>query len=321
MSRNKTAVFLFSAFALTGIVFVILFQTSSIKNTIFNLSYGDYYTLIDIPFKFLQIQQCKAKHNFIILVHSSPKNVERRNVIRETWASRYDTDVDIFFVIGFPTDEKSKEELNKEVLKHKDFIQGDFDDTYHNLSYKHVMCLKYTHYHCPSVNYLVKVDDDVYVNIRVLEKFLKMYSETLKYTDKILCSPMGGPVLREGKWAVQIEEFSNETYPPYCSGFAIIYPKSVVEALYTQAQNSRYFWVDDAYVSGMVAGEAGVTQLDVGPLMMKAAEMKDVLKPNFDMDIRPVIFGPLEMDKENMVKLHKFVKKHGRKSSLLEYLI
>lgn len=281
----------------------------------------DYNRLIDIPFDFQHIPVCRNKHNFIILVHTSPNNIGRRNILRQTWASTNETDIDIFFLIGKSEKVYDRPKLEEEILLHKNFIQGDFLDTYHNLTYKHVMGLKYVFYHCPNIEYIIKVDDDIFVNTHVLDNFFKMLKTKDGIDNKILCTLRDNdPVPRIGKWAVDIYEFPHGKYPPFCVGFAIIYTKKALEMLYNAAQKMRYYWIDDVHVSGLVANEVGVKHVDISQLSVHPHELFLIMTGKFKTDIRPVLFGPPDTKARNIQKLHAFIGKYGRKISIMDYL-
>lgn len=277
--------------------------------------------LIDIPFKFLHLPVCKKSQKFVILVHTSPANIERRQVLRESWAAKNETEIDVFFVTGVPKNINDQKTLEKEIIEHNNIIQGDFLDTYHNLTYKHVMGLKYVFFYCPEVEYVVKIDDDVFVNTHVVSKFFDVYTERFGQTKDILCTKrVGHSVLREGKWAVQTKDFPDDKYPPHCLGFAIIYPRKAVELLYLQAQRLRYFWIDDVHVSGSVAKAAGVGQIDISLLTMSNDEMEIAISDSYDIEMRPVLFGPVETDGSQIRSLSKYFKHRGRRVSILDYL-
>lgn len=54
-----------------------------------------------------------------------------------------------------------------------DIIVEKFYDTYNNLTLKSVMLLKWVINNCVNLTYLMKVDDDMFVNIPALLKSLK----------------------------------------------------------------------------------------------------------------------------------------------------
>ena len=92
--------------------------------------------------------ECGEKKPFLlILISSAPANVEKRQAIRETWGQRNPINY-VYFLVGMS--KKHKADLEMENLHHNDLIQGNFVDTYKNLTYKHVMALKWVKDHCSS---------------------------------------------------------------------------------------------------------------------------------------------------------------------------
>ena len=49
--------------------------------------------------------------------------------------------------------------------RHRDIIQGSFLDSYGNLTLKTRMALKWTVEDCPSAKYVMKTDDDMWINV------------------------------------------------------------------------------------------------------------------------------------------------------------
>lgn len=99
----------------------------------------------------------------LILVHSAPRNWHKRNVIRETWGQK-DSRARIFFLLGAVKSSSMQTRLKQENNMFQDIIQGNFYDAYRNMTYKHTMALKWFVYNCPKLKYLIKTDDDVFVN-------------------------------------------------------------------------------------------------------------------------------------------------------------
>ena len=68
---------------------------------------------------------------------------------------------------------KLQASLYRENYHHRDIIQGNFIDSYRNLTYKHAMGLKWVKYFCNGADYVLKTDDDNYINIFGVIRFLK----------------------------------------------------------------------------------------------------------------------------------------------------
>lgn len=105
--------------------------------------------LIDLSkFKFtMNHDKCqKVLPIIVILVHSAPQNFAKRSSIRKTWGqkNRYTA---TFFLVGFSTEYNNM--IEKENKNYADVIQGNFVDSYRNMTYKHAMAFKWIIYHCP----------------------------------------------------------------------------------------------------------------------------------------------------------------------------
>ena len=69
------------------------------------------------------------------------------------------------FLLGRPSDDKKQEILEEESRKHRDIVQGDFMDTYHNLSYKAIMGNLWVSEFCDQAEFVVKTDDDMFIDL------------------------------------------------------------------------------------------------------------------------------------------------------------
>lgn len=139
----------------------------------------DFNQLIDLHnFQYLMPQPVCSHHiEALILIHSAPKNYEKRQLIRETWGSighhTTTSPLRVLFLLGAVDSQQLQEELTAENTLYKDIIQGSFVDDYRNMTYKHIMAFKWFLYNCAQSQILIKVDDDVYVNTPQLIKYLK----------------------------------------------------------------------------------------------------------------------------------------------------
>ena len=65
------------------------------------------------------------------------------------------------------------EKIAEEARTYGDVIQEDFVDSYMNLTLKSVMGLRWAHHHCPELDFFMKTDDDVFVNVPHLLGYLE----------------------------------------------------------------------------------------------------------------------------------------------------
>ncbi|XP_066949158.1 beta-1,3-galactosyltransferase 5-like [Macrobrachium rosenbergii] len=215
--------------------------------------------------------------HIISYVHSAVHKKENRQLVRNTWGNmKYYPQVrmKVIFVFGAAATKEEQKIISEESEKYHDIIQTDFVDTYKNLSYKGVSALQWVSQHCMHPKWILKSDDDMIINIFALVDYLKAYTEAEakqnSVPDKIVCAVWWGmPVLRGkgcAKWCVTEEEWKENTYPAYCSGSAFVIPTHRAPDLYHAYYHAPFLWVDDAYISGVLAKQAGVQHKPVHSL-------------------------------------------------------
>ncbi|KAH9377475.1 hypothetical protein HPB48_006264 [Haemaphysalis longicornis] len=163
-----------------------------------------------------------------------------------------------------------KKRSTAEAAKEGDLVKLDFLDTYRNLTLKFIKatkwlmasgCLK------PKKRVLVKLDDDVIVNVFMLASYVEdMLAMGAFLSPNIYCAvkKVLEPIrYRSSKWFVSKEEYSADKYPPYCAGAAYMMPTSVLASLGRAASSVPFFWIDDVYATGLVARVANVSLIDI----------------------------------------------------------
>ena len=117
------------------------------------------------------------------------------------------------------------------------------------------MLYKWTTEHCPNVNYVLKTDDDVFVDTYHLPRFLKIHEFDDK-PDFFLCMVLQSYKPHrdvEDKWFVTIEEFSGEEYPPYCAGPVYLTKIKTMKNILAHLEKFNYLFIDDVLMTGIVA--------------------------------------------------------------------
>lgn len=280
------------------------------------LSSNDYGSLMNYTsFKFQIVNNCSSSPFLLVLIHTSPKNFARRKSIRTTWGTKNDN-IKIVFIVGNVSNHNVQKMLDAENKVHGDFVQGNFIDAYRNMTYKHVMAFKYAIYHCAQAKYVLKTDDDVFVNMPVMMDFLTALSP---YGAKklLLCNVIiNSPVKRtfRSKWRVSFHEFSNKYYPPYCPGWAILYSPDILFELYKAIQKVNYFWIDDVLITGILAQNENIQHTDASSLILTKEYVDDLMKNSsrggYVEDSKFFLFGPPDLPFKKMYFLWEFVKNH-----------
>ncbi len=190
-------------------------------------------------------------------------------MIRETWGNKAyhgDSRMEVFFATGLSSNASVKKSLEEESWTYGDILQEDFTDDYKNLTYKAVGSLRWILENCRKTKFVLKADDDAFVNVFSLLKHLRDLDRTGQTTDILLCRLMlKNKIFRWGKWRITRDIYPYDRYPPYCSGLAFVLSLDVARALYEASYRTPVLWVDDAWLTGMVAANAKVKHIRTNP--------------------------------------------------------
>ncbi|XP_070556741.1 uncharacterized protein [Ptychodera flava] len=198
----------------------------------------------------------------LVGVLSSPLNVSTRVAIRETWGRYYQSDtrtprVKVLYLLGVPPNDPDLQAIvEKENEQYGDIIQQSFVESYDHLVLKSLMLVRYVVEFCQNAKYVLKIDDDVFLNTDNLISFL----ENAPRTDFYLGDPLiGTEPLRSvrHKWYTPRHVWSDETYPPYCQGPSYLLSSDVAAKIYKESFKDKPFRWEDMYV-GILATAVGV---------------------------------------------------------------
>ncbi|XP_037080083.1 beta-1,3-galactosyltransferase 5-like isoform X1 [Pollicipes pollicipes] len=139
--------------------------------------------------------------------------------------------------------------------EHGDLVSGHFQDAYRNLTYKHLMGLHWATTYCPQARYIVKMDDDIAVDVFQLRERLSTAPRRMTAIGALFAGT--GPIrVPDNKWFVTREEFAPDWYPTYMSGWLYAITPDAAARLVAAAAQMKFFWVDDAFVTGVVRERA-----------------------------------------------------------------
>nr|XP_034838713.1 uncharacterized protein LOC117994846 isoform X1 [Maniola hyperantus] len=178
-------------------------------------------------------------------------------------------DFKLVFLLGLPSqdnDTSVQDKIEQEVDKYGDVIQEGFMDSYNNLTLKSIMMLKWVTNNCnESVRYILKTDDDIYVNIPNLVLNLRNRSQVHDSTkpqekEYLLIGDLicGARPVQDvsNKWYSPRYMYGGRVYPRYLSGTGYVLSSHTAAALYEAALRTSYFHLEDIYITGMCAVRA-----------------------------------------------------------------
>lgn len=183
----------------------------------------------------------KPKVRLIILVFSSPDNLERRATIRKTWLAQKQATVKHFFVVGTSNlQQEQRETLQSEKQKFDDLLLlSRLLDSYGTLTKKLLYALNEIHGFY-EFDFLMKCDDDTFALVHKILKELDKWDS--KGTRKELYWGFfngKAQVKRSGPWK-ETDWILCDYYLPYALGGGYILSYNLVKFIATNADILKY---------------------------------------------------------------------------------
>lgn len=228
--------------------------------------------LFDLDFFYnINSNICQSNRDIfaIFIVTSYFGNVETRSSMRRAYSQDKllnDFKVLRVFLLGLSPDDKytTQKAVENESNRFNDIIQGNFHEAYRNLTYKHVMGLKWVSENCPKAKYIIKMDDDIVVDVR---GFLKLLQTLILPQRNLLAGYQLKNLIAKrepaNKWYVTKEEFTDKIYPTFLSGWLYVTNIETVKKLLTLSYYEQYFWIDDVFVTGILANKLKISHFDL----------------------------------------------------------
>ena len=189
--------------------------------------------------------------DLLVVVTSTVNSYQRRQAIRGTWLSvtQKNTHPHIrhVFLFGY-TNEKESVNLKKEYDVHHDIIQQSFKDSYKNLTLKTLMGLEWAGRFCPTAKYIMKTDDDMFVNVTNVLRLTRQPN-----LDKVVfgvCFQVGHPIRNiKSKWYASKLSYPEPSYPGFCSGTGYVMSKRVASDIVRVSSSVPFFHLEDVYTA------------------------------------------------------------------------
>lgn len=217
------------------------------------------------PMLINQPHVCDETPFLLLVVKSLIPHFDRRQAIRETWGKAgvlANRTVVTVFLLGntLPLDNFPDllGMLGHEAKLHKDLLQWDYRDSFFNLTVKEVLFLEWFSKHCPQAQYVLKGDDDVFVNtLRVIDLLEGLPDNKAKdFFIGDVISNAGPHRNQKLKYFIPESVFVGQ-YPPYAGGGGYLLSGELAIRLYNASQQVVLFPIDDVY-TGMCLRKLGL---------------------------------------------------------------
>ncbi|CAC5400814.1 unnamed protein product [Mytilus coruscus] len=193
----------------------------------------------------------QKSHHFIklsITPRTHPKTLF--TAMRNTFGSFGEfvkTHIECVIMLGETVNDTQQMDIEEESVKYRDLIQGNFIDSYRNLTYKRVFSLFWANRFHNNVTYVIKIDDDITIYLPFLIPYL---SNKLNKTKVLECFLLIGAISYRNprdKWYMCSSDypFSTSSLSSYCAGPSSIMSADVTNEMYEATKNVPFCWLED----------------------------------------------------------------------------
>lgn len=163
---------------------------------------------------------------------------DKRESIRDSWGKNSCS----FFIVG----KKDGKWPEDEAVEKKDLILIDMNEVYHGsesiLPYKTALWFYLVAQHFPDMKYVLKTDDDSYVNVTGLERELETVQPDYWGHVHQGAKPIRDP---KNKWYVPSSMWPENVYPNYCSGAGYVLSHAALECLVSKIKTQHFIARED----------------------------------------------------------------------------
>ncbi|XP_074655978.1 beta-1,3-galactosyltransferase 5-like isoform X2 [Tubulanus polymorphus] len=209
--------------------------------------------LRDIAFVINNTTICWGNPKTIVFIITRVHNYRQRRVIRATWA-KPTSDIRFAFLVGLPdaTDHLWDWFLFAEMTTYGDIIQLGVEDTYDRLTIKTGGMIKWVYDYCRHVKYVIKSDDDMYLDAAQFTSALDAHADQNAY---FVCKVFFRPKVNRdptSKFFVGRESWPLSTFPNHCCGSGYGFTANIIPDMWGTALKTDLMKNEDVWWTGIV---------------------------------------------------------------------
>ena len=239
------------------------------------------------PFTSIPVKHKLVNKTLIVIVPSTPSDIDDRSSCRRTWGRHANNQTSVLFLLG--REKNLNKGINAKISREKEFY-GDIIyvdnliEHYDNLTLKTLYAIKFflqaDLFQPKPPKYMMKIDDDSFVNLPLLYKELTENEEysnvkslvmgrcwchqprrvgvyfgnfshlSKKHKQKIYKSRTSNNGKFVNKWIVPRYMYNGFKYPNYLSGSGYVLSRQSADCIFERAKNVPYFHLEDIFITG-----------------------------------------------------------------------
>ena len=213
-------------------------------------------------------ENCERENQILltIIVISAPDHYKQRDAIRRSWGQSSSNKIKFTFLVGISEDESVGRKVMQEAETYKDIVINKITDLYQNLSLKTLSAFHWMLKHCPQSQFLLKVDDDMFVQVEKLTAKISSILEDQSRPRLILGNISRGwkPVRNpKSKYLITEAQYPEERFPDFATGPSYLVSSQAVKEIYAAAMEFNYIHLEDVFLTGVVADSLDISRMDV----------------------------------------------------------
>ncbi|GAB6025848.1 hypothetical protein CHUAL_011828 [Chamberlinius hualienensis] len=246
----------------------------------------------------------------LIIIGSHPSHTALRDVLRKSIVRSSKSTYRIVFPFGLLQNVYDQQLLENESKQHGDIVQGNFIDSYHNVTLRDLMALRWAWQRCSQSTFIIRFDDDIAVDVAKVINVLNECCSTKPVFIGCFVVWQQAPVARTGRYSLSEREHPENIYDDYCNGWMYTMTPQMAFLLDWASFHVQYYWMNDAYITGSLVHYLGITHTQLSiDYADEIEQMKNMIQSQQNISHREYTLGPTGADL-NLTKalLSKFLQ-------------